>query len=61
MCLYMYGEFAWFGKPPSSVPPLHKVVKALEETEVQNSRLHGYIEGLLVTIMEHHPEMLEKT
>ncbi len=34
-------------------------MKALKEQEEYNERLKGYIEGLLVTIIEKHPELLE--
>ena len=39
---------------------LWQVMKALRETEQHNARLHEYIEGLLVTIIEKHPELLER-
>eukprot|EP00731_Ephydatia_muelleri_P025507 Em0017g590a len=34
--------------------------KALEEEEDHNVRLHKYIEGLLVAIIDKHPDILEK-
>ena len=37
-----------------------QVVKVLRETELHNARLHEYIDGLLVSIIENHPELLEK-
>ena len=37
-----------------------QVHKALRETEDHNTRLHAYIEGLLLVIMEKHPDILEK-
>ena len=37
-----------------------QVVKVLKETEDHNSRLRTYIDGLLVVIMEKHPDILEK-
>jgi chromosome segregation ATPase len=36
------------------------VMKVLREAEVHNARLHEYIEGLLVSIIDKHPELLEK-
>lgn len=36
------------------------VMKVLRDTELHNARLHEYIEGLLVSIIEKHPELLEK-
>ena len=36
-------------------------MEALQKTEEHNARLNQYIEGLLVTIIEKHPELLEKT
>ena len=41
-------------------PPLLQVVKVLKETEDHNSRLHTYIDGLLLVIMEKHPDILER-
>lgn len=34
-------------------------MKALKDQEEYNDRLKAYIEGLLVTIIEKHPELLE--
>lgn len=34
-------------------------MKALKEQEDLNARLKAYIEGLLVTILNTHPELLE--
>ena len=34
-------------------------MKALKEQEEMNIRLKAYIEGLLLTILNSHPELLE--
>ena len=34
-------------------------MRALKEQETLNERLKSYIEGLLVTILDKHPELLE--
>ena len=39
---------------------LAQLLKALEEEEDHNVRLHKYIEGLLVAIIDKHPDILEK-
>lgn len=36
-----------------------QVVKALEKSEEMNFRLNQYIDGLLTSIIEKHPELLE--
>ena len=42
------------------IPLSLQVMKALRDTEQHNARLHEYIEGLLVSIIDKHPELLEK-
>lgn len=39
--------------------PRGDIMRALKEQETHNERLKSYIEGLLVTILDKHPELLE--
>lgn len=36
-----------------------KIINTLREQEDENRRLRGYLDGLLMMIMEHNPALLE--
>ena len=38
---------------------MFQLINALKEQEVCNQKLRAYIEGILIRVIERHPEILE--